>query len=264
MGGPEVLVRVLLSRERVLGDHPRPHAALAGVVHDRHLRKVPYLPAVALHPQTQVGLLGVDEAALVEQPGAEHRLAAGEHERAGGPVARALLLVGLQIEHALPGPRPGERGQRSEKNASQSARPALGKRRIVGHRVPSAVSWRTPTRPTCGRCVEHLDQLAEGPVDDFGVRVEQQHVAGIASVPARGCWRRRSLGSGELTTRASGKLDSTNSRVPSVDSLSTTTTSRLAPPGPGEGRRQALLEPVRLVRGDDHDPEVGYGVGAVE
>jgi hypothetical protein len=34
----------------------------------------------------------------------------------------------------------------------------------------------------------------------------------------------------EATTRAAGNFDSTSSRVPSVDSLSTTTTSSLASP----------------------------------
>src|SRR5450755_3604743 len=82
----EVLVRVLAACERILRNHLRPLACLSGVMEDRHRRQVPDAPTGALDPQAEVGLLGIEEEALVEEASAEERLATGEHERTRRPV----------------------------------------------------------------------------------------------------------------------------------------------------------------------------------
>src|ERR1700733_11857094 len=60
---------------------------------------------------------------------------------------------------------------------------------------------------------------------------------------------------GEATTRAAGKFDSTSSRVPSLDSLSTTTTSSAAPPAwakiverHGFSQRASLVDTTTIAR----------------
>src|SRR5207248_1014455 len=114
----EVLLGVLAARERVLRDHPRPDAALAGVMDDRQVGEMTDLPAIAAHAQAQVRLFGVDEEAFVEEPRAQQRLAPGEHERTRRPVARDLAVVLLEVELALAGPlaahRPLLRAERLE------------------------------------------------------------------------------------------------------------------------------------------------------
>ncbi len=104
MRASEVLLRVLAAGEGVLGDHPRADAALAGVVDDRHVRDVQDLPAGPLDPQAEVGLLGVDEEALVHAAGAQQGLPARQHVGARGPVALEARLVEVEVENPLTGP----------------------------------------------------------------------------------------------------------------------------------------------------------------
>src|SRR5205823_1634367 len=73
--------------------HLRAQTRLPRVVEDRHAREVADAPARTLHPEAEIRLLGVDEEALVEEPGALERLATQQEERAGGPVAVDLPVV---------------------------------------------------------------------------------------------------------------------------------------------------------------------------
>ena len=140
--------------------------------------------------------------------------------------------------HRWPGRAPARRAHAGGSASARRTAPRRARARRWGSggwsatASPSAVSWRTPARPDArGARRACRDQLAEGPVDDLGVGVEEQHVAGARRVPARGCCRGRSRGWRSSRRVPAGNSDSTSSRVPSVEALSTTITSRLAAAG---------------------------------
>ena len=145
-------------------------------------------------------------------------------------------------------------GKRSEPSASPSARGAFGKsadRRIQPLRRASAARRRRG-RPPAGRPAGATSAAnVPSTISVSGLR-KSTYRALVSS--ARGCWRARSRGSRESTTRAPGTASSTSSRVPSVDPLSTTTTSSLHPRC--AKTVAGMPEPVRLVGRDDDDREV--------
>jgi len=77
----EVLFEVLPACECILGDELLVQAGVPDVVHDRHRRDMAHVPAAAADPETEIGLLAIQEEPLVHQTGAEERLAPHEHER---------------------------------------------------------------------------------------------------------------------------------------------------------------------------------------
>ena len=81
-------------------------------------REVADLPPGAFYAQAEVGLLALQEEALVEQPNAQKGLAAHEHEGARRPIALALVLISGRVELALTRPR-------------RMDRPALGDQRLA-------------------------------------------------------------------------------------------------------------------------------------
>jgi hypothetical protein len=58
---------------------------------------VPHRPARTLNPQAQIGLLALEEQALVHNTGTQERLAAGQHERTDRPVALGLAVVKVKV-----------------------------------------------------------------------------------------------------------------------------------------------------------------------
>src|SRR3954453_5918142 len=110
--------------------HPRAGAGAAAVVDDGQLRQVPDPPAAPLDPQAEVDLLGVEEEALVEQPGPLQRLLADEEKRARGPVAFELALVAPQVELGFAQARRQRQGvgaDRLAEGASDAGKPARGR-----------------------------------------------------------------------------------------------------------------------------------------
>ena len=180
-------------------------------------------PARALDAQAEVGLLGVDEEALVEQPRAQKSLAAGEHERARGPVAVTLVLVDPCVRHAL-SPEGGPASAPKQRLAE--ARAALGKQRSWPQRAVGVVCHAGG--PDLRLCVETKPAAApRRSLDGLGIRIDASSARSArSSARAAMLHGRPGLGNRRLPeTRAR-----TSSRVPSVESLSTTITSSRAPP----------------------------------
>ena len=149
--GREVALRVLPLRERVLRRHLRADARLAGVVDDRHRREVADLPARLLDAVAEVGLLGVDEEALVQDAGALQRLPPGQHERAGRPVAR---------RPPARRPRGRARGHQAHEAAQQRSRPSASPRARSTFGKPAD---RRPQLAVAGELL-HADQPDVGPI----------------------------------------------------------------------------------------------------
>ena len=216
MGPAEVLLGVEAAGEDLLGRQPRLDAGLAGVVDDRHRGAVHDAPARLAHPQAEVGLIGVEEEALVHEAGAEQGLAAGEHEGADGPVALALVLVLAGVEDPLADPRGPSRQALGGRAPRPRARAALGKRRMVGNSSPSPVSCRTPSRPTSGRPSSSSTRSAKVPLDDLGVGVEEEHVARHGRHQRAVVRVRESRGSRSAPLAPAGSARSTSSEMPSL------------------------------------------------
>ena len=138
----------------------------------------------------------------------------------------------------------------------KNARRAFGKRRIVGKRLPSAVICLTPARPDRGRASIRATSSPNVP--------SRISVSGLRNSDITGVGRQRAAVVGvpeavvrrKSTTRASGNSVSTSSRVPSVEPLSTTTTSSSDARRDARRASRGMAEPARLVRRDDDDREV--------
>ncbi len=70
-------------------------------------RDVTDLPAGGRDAHAQIGLLAVEEQALVEQAGTQQRLVAHEHERPEHPIAEFVPVVCVGIQDSLSGPGGG-------------------------------------------------------------------------------------------------------------------------------------------------------------
>ena len=116
---------------------------------DGHLWQMTDLPACTLDAQAEIRLLAVDKETLVEEAGAEQRLAAGEHERARGPVAVPLPVVRGPLEYPLAGP-------------GWMDRPTLGGKSLA--QVPGYAGKATNRGPqlAVGGDLPHADQADPG------------------------------------------------------------------------------------------------------
>ena len=217
----------------MLCGHPRARRLVPTVMDDSHHGQMDNAPSRFLDPQAEVGLLGVDEEPLVEQAGlisASRRASMNEPD--------------VQSQDAPARRSPGS----SSRSPAQAREPAIARSRAPRQGAPRSGSggssatarrpsptWRTPARPTFGRSSDHVDELAERAVEDLGVGVEEEDVRASHVDRARGCSRARSRGSALGRSAPAGTRSRRARAVPSVDSLSTTTTSSERRP---RGRRR--------------------------
>jgi hypothetical protein len=123
-----------------------------------------------------------------------------------------------------------------------------GKRLMLGARTPPLSSWRTPARPTSGR------QLAEAAAEEFGVGIEEEHVARVRRLQAAVVGVAEAVvGAGDRADPGKALLDvGSGAVVAVVDDHDV----EVDVAGPLEESGQRGVEPVLAVVGDDDRADV--------